>query len=146
MARWTAGAICAAAVLSLTLASAQTAPPRARGSEGRAADQSPKASDAAKARAETMITGCVVRDAASGGRATIASNGMSYVLAGPRQSNLDRYLGRRVEVTGTLESKSASARATAGSAVPLATDKGTTADLSRRLQVKTIRIVSPNCL
>ena len=31
-------------------------------------------------------------------------------------------------------------------AIPLATDKGTTADLTGRIQVKTIRIVSPSCL
>jgi len=31
-------------------------------------------------------------------------------------------------------------------AVPLATDKGTTADLTARIQVKTIRMVSPSCL
>ena len=31
-------------------------------------------------------------------------------------------------------------------AVPLATDKGTTADLTGRVQVKTLKIVSPNCL
>ncbi|PYR81362.1 MAG: hypothetical protein DMF87_05610 [Acidobacteria bacterium] len=30
--------------------------------------------------------------------------------------------------------------------VPLKTDKGTTADLTRSLEVKTIKIVSPNCL
>jgi len=31
-------------------------------------------------------------------------------------------------------------------AIPLATEKGTTADLTARVQVKTIRLVSPNCL
>jgi hypothetical protein len=31
-------------------------------------------------------------------------------------------------------------------AIPLATDRGTTADLTARLQVKTIKMVAPNCL
>jgi len=30
--------------------------------------------------------------------------------------------------------------------VPLATDKGTTADLTSIMQVKTIRLVAPSCL
>ena len=36
--------------------------------------------------------------------------------------------------------------ATQRDAVPLATDKGTTADLTGMMQVKTIRIVAPSCL
>jgi len=36
--------------------------------------------------------------------------------------------------------------ATLPDAIPLATDKGTTADLTGRMQVKTIRIVAPSCL
>ena len=117
------------------------------------------------------VSGCVVRDAANGGQATIAANGISYKLTGRRDTELDHYLGKRVEVIGTLDSGSTAARATNGTVVPkdqtaiagqsdvpitdaprdnttipLKTDKGTTADQTARLQVKTIRIVSPNCL
>ena len=166
------GATCAAAVLSLTLAAAQTTAP-----------QSPQAR---KSPQTATISGCVVRDAANGGQATIASNGISYKLTGKRDSEFEHYLGKRVEVTGTLASGSTGARATSGKtsetgapkdltatagqsdvpvtdaprdnttpgeqdatqrdAVPLATDKGTTADLTRIMQVKTIRLVAPSCL
>jgi hypothetical protein len=128
-------------------------------------------SDAAKAPQTKTITGCVVRDAANGGHATIADKGTSYALVGKRDTEFDRYLGKRVEVTGTLISGSRGARATNGTttsknqtatggqsdipsteaprdntAVPLKTDKGTTDDLTSRLQVKTIRMVSSSCL
>lgn len=174
MARWIAGAACAAAVLSLTLASAQSG-------RGRKPDQPSTASQAAKARQAT-ITGCVVRDAANGGQATIESNGIAYRLMGRRDAELEKYLGKRVEVTGTIDSGSTGARATGGKteagesgapkdqtatggqsdvtatgtprdntvppadAVPLATARGTTADLTGRMQIKTLRIVSPSCL
>jgi hypothetical protein len=163
MAKSKLGATCAAAVLSLTLASAQATAPRT-----------------------ATISGCVVRDAANGGQATIASHGISYKLTGKRDREFERYLGKRVEVTGTLDSGSTGARATSGKtsetgapkdltatagqsdvpvtdtprdnttpgvqdatrpdAVPLATDKGTTADLTGIMQVKTIRMVAPSCL
>ena len=178
MAKSKLGATCAAAVLSLTLASAQTTAP-----------QSPQAASAQTNRGHPQtatISGCVVRDAANGGQATIASNGISYKLTGKRDSEFDRYLGKRVEVTGTLDTGSTGARATSGKtsearppkdqtatagqsdvpatdtprdnttpgvqdgtrrdALPLATDKGTTADLTGRMQVKTIRMVAPSCL
>lgn len=118
------------------------------------------------------INGCVVRDAANGGQPTIEANGVSYQLNGKRSGEFDRYLGKRVEATGALDSHGTGARATGGAAsppkdqtatagqndvpltdaprdntaVPLATDKGTTADLTARIQVKNIRIVSPSCL
>jgi hypothetical protein len=160
------GAMCSAAVLSLTLASAQTTSP-----------------PAAKSPQTATISGCVVRDAANGGQATIASHGISYKLTGKRGGEFDSYLGKRVEVTGTLASGSTGARATSGKtsetgapkdqtatagqsdstatrdntapgvqdvtlpdAIPLATDKGTTADLTGRIQVKTIRMIAPSCL
>jgi len=157
------GATCMAALLSATLASAQTTP-------GRAPDQPLPNSDAAKSPQTTTISGCVVRDAANNGQPTISVNGMSYQLNGKRNGEFDRYLGKRVEVTGVRDS--GATRATAGTAVPpkdqtatagqsdvpstsaprdntavpLATDKGTTADLTARIQVKTIRMVSPSCL
>jgi hypothetical protein len=178
MAKSKLGATCAAVVLSLTLASAQTTPPQ---------------SSQAKSPQAATISGCVVRDAANGGSATIASNGISYKLMGKRDREFERYLGKRVEATGTLDSGSTGARATSGKtsatsdktsetgapkgltatagqsdvpvtgaardnttpgvqdarlpdAIPLATDTGTTADLTGRIQVKTIRIVSPSCL
>jgi hypothetical protein len=186
------GATYAAAVLSLTLASAQTTAPQspqtasAQSNRGRTPDQSLLNSDAAKSPQTATISGCVVRDAANGGQATIASNGISYKLTGKRDSEFERYLGKRVEVTGTLASGSNGARATSGKtsetgapkdqtatagqsdvpvtgtprdnttpgvqdgtrrdAVPLATDKGTTADLTGIMQVKTIRMVAPSCL
>jgi hypothetical protein len=173
MARAKLGAICAVAALSSTLASAQTTSPA-----------SPQA--AARGAQSATINGCVVRDAANGGKATIASNGISYKLTGKRDKEFERYLGKRVEVTGMLDSGSSAPRATSGKtsetgapkdqtatagqsdvpvtdtprdnttpgaqdatlpdAVPLATDKGTTADLTARVQVKTIRIVAPSCL
>jgi len=183
MAKSKLGATFAAAVLSLTLASAQTT---ARQSPQAASGQSKPKSDAAKSPQPATISGCVVRDAANGGQATIASNGISYKLTGKRDSEFDRYLGKRVEVTGTLDTGSTGARATSGKtsearppkdqtatagqsdvpatdtprdnttpgvqdgtrrdALPLATDKGTTADLTGIMQVKTIRIVAPSCL
>lgn len=172
---------CAAAMLSVVLASAQTAPGR-----GRTPDRPLPNSDAAKSAQAATISGCVVRDAANDGQPTISSNGISYKLAGKRDTEMEKYLGKRVEVTGTLDSGSTGARATSGrpgetgapkdqtatagqsdvpsndvprdnttpgvqdgtrpEAVPLKTDKGTTADLTRRIDVKTIRIVSSNCL
>jgi hypothetical protein len=151
MAKSKLGATCAAAVLSLTLASAQTT-----------ARQSPQGASARTNRGHPQtatISGCVVRDAINGGQATIASNGISYKLTGRRDTEFERYLGKRVEVTGTLDSSSTGARATSGKTsetgvqdatqpdtVPLATDKGTTADLTSVMQVKTIRMVAPSCL
>lgn len=164
MARAKLGTICAAVLLSVTFVSAQA-------NRGRTPDQPLPNSDAAKRAQTSTISGCVVRDAANGGQATITANGIAYKLTGRRDTELDRYLGKRVEVTGTLDSGSTSARATSGQPVPkdqtatagqsdvpvtdaprdnttlpLKTDKGTTADLTGRMQVKTIRIVSPNCL
>jgi hypothetical protein len=164
MARAKLSATCAAVLLSMTFVSAQT-------THGRTPDRPLPNSDAAKAPQATTITGCVVRDAANGGQATVAVNGMSYELVGKRATEFDRYLGKRVEVTGTLDSGSTGARATSGAdapkdqtatagqsdvpatktprdntVVPLKTDKRTTDDLTSRLQVKAIRIVSPSCL
>jgi hypothetical protein len=179
------GATLAAVLLSTTVAAAQT-------SRGRTPDKPLPNSDAAKAPQTTTISGCVVRDAANGGQPTISANGISYRLAGRSDRELQRYLGKRIEVTGTLDSGSTGARATTGKtselgkgetgapkdqtatagqsdvpvtkaprdntapgvqdgavvpeAIPLATEKGTTADLTARVQVKTLRIVSPNCL
>lgn len=158
-------ATCAAVTLSLTVASAQTTRTSAQA---------------------TTLSGCVVREAANGGQATIASKGISYKLTGRTDKEFERYLGKRVEVTGTLDTGSTAARATTGKtgdarapkgqtalagqsdvpvtsaprdnttpgvqdatrpdAIPLATDKGTTADFTGRMQVKTIRILSPSCL
>jgi len=95
-------------------------------------------------------------------------------LTGKRDAELEQYLGKRVEVTGTLDSGSTGAPkdqtaiggqsdvpvtgaprdntkpgvqdGTRPDAVPLKTDKGTTADLTRRLEIRSIRIVSTNCL
>lgn len=163
MARAKLGATCAAVLLSMTFVSAQT--------RGRTPDRPLPNSDAATSPQTTTISGCVVRDAANGGRATISVKGMSYALIGKRDAEFDRYLGKRVEVTGTLDSGSTGARATNGTTVPkdqtatagqadvpvteaprdnttlpLKTDKGTTDDLTSRLQVKTVRIVSASCL
>ena len=195
MAKVKLGATCAAAVLSLTLASAQATAPQppqnshSQTNRGRTTDRSLPNSDAAKSPQTATLSGCVVRDAANGGQATIASNGISYKLTGRTDKEFERYLGKRVEVTGPLTSGSTGARATSGKttdtetgapkeqtatagqsdvpvtgaardnttpgvqdapavreAIPLATDKGTTADLTGRIQVKTIRIVSPSCL
>ncbi len=192
MTKSTLGAMCAAAVLSLTLASAQTASPQSpqtiagQTNRGRTPDRPLPNSDAAKSPQTATISGCVVRDAANGGQATIASHGISYKLTGRRGGEFDSYLGKRVEVTGTLASGSTGARATSGKtsetgapkdqtatagqsdvpvtgaardnttpgvqdvtlpdAIPLATDKGTTADLTGQIQVKTIRMIAPSCL
>ena len=187
MGKWISGVTCAAAVLSVTLAAAQTAAPqttsqRSQTDTGRTPDKPSATSEAAKARQQATISGCVVRDAANGGDASIASNGISYKLTGKDEKELEQYLGKRVEVTGLLETGSTGARATSGKAnvgassvppkdqtatggqsdvtatgtprdntvppdaIPLATDKGTTADLTGRVQVKTLKVVSPNCL
>jgi len=151
----------------------------AQSNRGRAPDKPLPNSDAAKSPQAATITGCVVRDAANGGRPTITSNGISYQLTGKGDKDLQRYLGKRLEVTGTLDSGSTGARATSGKpdettgapkdqtatagqsdvpttgagrdntapeAIPLATDKGTTADLTARIQVKTVKMIAPNCL
>ena len=186
MAKWISGATCAAAVLSVTLAAAQTTPPQAtsqrtQSDRGRVPDKPSTTSDAGRGKQEATIAGCLVRDAANGGEPSIASNGISYRLIAKNEQELERYLGKRVEVTGLLESGSTGARATSGKAdvgssvppkgqtatggqsdvpatgaprdntvpadgLPLATDKGTTADLTGRVQVKTLKLVSPNCL
>jgi hypothetical protein len=168
----------------MTLAAAQTTPQatpqRSQSNRGRAPDKPLATSEAGKAKQEATIAGCVVRDAANGGDASIASNGISYKLAGKDEKDLEQYLGKRVEVRGLLDSGSTGARATSGKtnessippkeqtatggqsdvtatgtardntippdAVPLKTNKGTTTDLTGRIQVKTLKIVSPNCL
>ena len=165
MTRTMLGATGAAVLLSAALVGAQT--PQG----GREPDNPLPNRDAAKSAQTTTITGCVVRDAANGGRATISSKGTSYELTGKRDAELSPYLGKRVEVRGTLDSGSSDARATSGTSappdqtatagqkdvpstdaprdnttVPLKTDKGTTADNTSRLHVTTIRIVAPNCL
>lgn len=118
----------------------------------------------------TTISGCVVRDAGNGGHATITTNGISYRLAGKRDKELAPYLGKRVEVTGTIDAEAIGTSGATGAAppkdqtatggqadvpatdtprdntIPLATAQGTTADLTATVQVKSIRIVSPNCL
>jgi hypothetical protein len=167
------GATCAAVVLSCAFVSAQTS------NQGRIPDKPLPNSAAAKSAQTATITGCVVRDAANGGQPTIASNGISYQLTGRSDKDLQRYLGKRLEVTGMLDSGSRGARATSGKtdettgapkdqtatagqsdipaagakrdntapdAIPLATDKGTTADLTGRIQVKTVKVIAPNCL
>src|ERR1700752_3002108 len=171
------GATLAAVLLSTAMAAAQT-------TRGRTPDKPLPNSDAAKAPQTTTISGCVVRDAANGGQPTISANGISDKLAGRSDRELQSELGKRVEVTGTLDSGSTGARATTGKtselgkgetgapkdqtatagqsdvpatgaprdntapaaqdavipeAVPLATEKGTTADLTGRVVVKTIR-------
>ena len=152
------GATCAAVVLSCAFVSAQTS----NGDQGRTPDKPLPNSDAAKSPQTATITGCVVREAANGGQPTITSNGIAYQLTGKSDKDLQRYLGKRLEVTGTLDSGSTGARATRGKTdetagaqrdntapeeVPLATDKGrTTADLTARIQVKTVKMIAPNCL
>jgi hypothetical protein len=157
------GATFATVVLSCVFVSGQT-------NGGRTPDKPLPNGDTAKSAQTTTISGCVVRDAANGGQPTIAANGLSYRLMGKNDKDLQRYLGKRIEVTGTLGSGSTGARATSGKtdeitgaprdntnpgaqgaptardAVPLATDKGTTADLTARIQVKSIRMIAPNCL
>jgi hypothetical protein len=164
------GATCAAVVLSCAFVSAQTS------TQGRTPDKPLPNSAAAKT---ATVSGCVVRDAANGGQPTISSNGISYQLTGKSDKDLQRYLGKRLEVTGTVESGSTGARATSGKTdettgapkdqtatagqsdvpvtgakrdntapetIPLATDKGTTADLTARIAVKTVKMIAPNCL
>ena len=185
---------CAAMMLSGVFLSAQTTSSTsphiaaAQTDRGRTPDKPLPNSDAAKSPQAGTISGCVVRDAANGGQATISSNGISYKLTGRSDKDLERYLGKRVEVTGAIDSGSTGARATSGKvdettgapkdqtatggqsdvpatgaardnttpgtkdaagaaeAIPLATDKGTTADLTARIQVKTMKLIAPNCL
>jgi hypothetical protein len=167
------GATCAAVVLSCALVSTQTS------NQGRTPDKPLPNSSAAKSPQTATISGCVVRDAANSGQPTITSNGIAYQLTGKSDKDLQRYLGKRLEVTGTLDSGSTGARATSGKtdeatgapkdqtatagqsdvpatdtprdntapeSIPLVTDKGTTADLTARIEVKTIKMIAPNCL
>ena len=181
------GVTCAAVALSCVIVSAQqtTSPAApqaaaAQSNRGRTPDKPLPNSNAAKSPQTATISGCVVRDAANGGQPTISSNGIAYKLMGKSDKDLQRYLGKRLEVTGTLDSGSKGARATSGKtdettgapkdqtatggqsdvpatgaardntapgeAIPLATDKGTTADLTGGIQVKTIKMIAPNCL
>ena len=179
------GATCAAVVLSCAFVSTQTIAPvsaqttATQSNRGRAPDKPLPNSDAAKASQAATISGCVVRDAANGGQPTITSNGIAYQLTGKGDKDLQRYLGKRLEVTGIIDSGSTGAQATSGktdettgapkdqtatagqsdvpaagakrdntapAAIPLATDKGTTADLTARIQVKTMKMIAPNCL
>jgi len=161
------GATCAAVVLSCAFVSAQTTSSAsaqvtaAQSNKGRAPDKPLPNSDAAKSPQAATISGCVVRDAANGGRPTITSHGIAYQLTGKSDRDFQRYLGKRLEVTGILDSGSTGARATSGKtdettgapkdqtapeAVPLATHKGTTADFTARIQVKTVKMIAPNCL
>ena len=179
------GATCAAVVLSCAFVSAQTISsasaqvPAAQGNRGGAPDKPLPNSDAARSPHAATISGCVVRDAGNGGRPTITSNGIAYQLTGKGDKDFQRYLGKRLEVTGILDSGSRGARATSGKtdettgapkdqtaiagqsdvpvtgahrdntapeAIPLATDKGTTADFTARIQVKTVKMIAPNCL
>jgi hypothetical protein len=175
------GGTCAAVVLSCVFVSAQTVLPvsqtaAGQSHQGRAPDKPLPNSDAAKSPQSATISGCVVRDAGNGGQPTITSNGIAYQLTGKSDKDLQRYLGKRLEVTGTLDT---GARATSGKtdettgapkdqtatagqsdvpaagaerdntapeSIPLATDKGTTADLTARIQVKTVKMIAPNCL
>ena len=199
MARWISRAACAAVALSLTLAATESS--SAGQNNQRPAPDKPTAG-ATTAPRNATLSGCVVRDAANGGLPTIASNGISYKLTGKPAAEFAQYLGKRVDVTGTLTAGSTGApRATIGTskaadassvpkgltatagqsdvtatgvsrdntvpadpsstaitpggtprqtaptdAVPLATDRGTTADLTGQMQVKTVRVISPNCL
>ena len=135
MAKSRLGATCAAVLLALTFVSAQTG--------------------AVKAPRTATLSGCVVRDAANGGKATIESNGISYMLTARNGQHFEQYLGKKVEVTGALMTGETERRATSGKTdelgapkdqVPLATDKGTTADLTGRIDVKTIKTVAGSCL
>jgi len=178
------GGTSAAVVLSCVFLSAQTissTSPQvaaAQSNQGWTPDTPLPNAEAAKSSQTATISGCVVRDAGSGGHPTISSNGIAYRLMGRSDKDLQRYLGKRLEVTGTLDSGSG-ARATSGrtdeitgapkgqtatggqsdvtatgaardntvpDAIPLATDKGTTADFTARLRVKTMKMVAPNCL
>ena len=161
------GATCAAVVLSCAFVSAQTASSSsaqvtaAQSNQGRAPDTPLPNSDAVKSPRAATISGCVVRDAANGGRPTITSHGIAYQLTGKSDRDFQRYLGKRLEVTGILDSGLTGARATSGKtdetigaqrdnaapeAVPLVTHKGTTADFTARIQVKTVKMIAPNCL
>jgi len=179
------GATCAAVVLSCAFVSAQTISPvslqtaAAQDNRGRAPDKPLPNSDAAKSPQSATISGCVVRDAANSGQPTIKSNGVAYQLAGKSDKDLQRFLGKRLEVTGIVDSGSTGARATSGKndettgapkdqtatagqsdvpatgaerdntapeAIPLSTRTGTTADLTARIQVKTVKMIAPNCL
>ena len=114
------GTTCAAMMLSGVFLSAQTissTPPQvaaAQADRGRTPDKPLPNSDAAKSPQAGTISGCVVRDAANSGQATISSNGISYKLMGRSDKDLERYLGKRVEVTGAIDSGSTGARATSG--------------------------------
>ena len=81
MTRAKLGATCAAVLLSVTFISAQT-------TRGRAPDRPLPNSETAKSAQTATISGCVVRDAANGGKATIAANGLSYKLTGRRDTEL----------------------------------------------------------
>jgi hypothetical protein len=158
MAKSRLSATCAAVLLSLTFVSAQTASLDAQRN---------------KTNQVATLNGCVVRDAANGGKATIKSNGISYKLTAKNDQDFEQYLGKKVEVTGALMTGQA-ARATSGHAeqlgppkdqtavggqsdipkagavrdntLPFATDRGTTDDLTGRIDVKSIKTVSGSCL
>src|SRR3954468_4237064 len=111
------GATCAAVLLSATFVSAQTTAQRNRRHHDSRPDPTPSATvDAAKAPQVATLSGCVVRDAANGGNATIKSNGISYKLTARNDQDFAQYLGKKVEVTGALTTGLAEPRATSGKA------------------------------
>src|SRR3954468_4085639 len=122
------GATCAAVLLSATFVSAQTTAQRNRRHHDPRPDPTPSATlDAAKAPQVATLSGCVVRDAANGGKATIKSNGISYKLTAKNDQDFSQYLGKKVEVTGALMTGEAQRRATSGRSDELSPPKDQTA-------------------
>jgi len=125
------GATCAAVLLSLTFVSAQTASLSAQRSDtnrGSRTDPTPSATrEATRARQVATFTGCVVRDAANGGKATVKSNGISYKLTAKNDQDFEQYLGKKVEVTGALITGHTERRATSGKTDQLGIPKDQTA-------------------
>src|SRR4029079_5391579 len=112
MSKWKFGARCAAVVLSCAFVSTQTYSPvsapaaAAQSNRGRAPDKALPNRHAAKSPQAATITGCVVGDAANGGRPSITSNGIAYQLTGKSDNDLQRYLGKRLGGTGSDHSTS----------------------------------------
>lgn len=119
------GATCAAVLLSLTFVSAQTASLSAqRNNTNRGSRTDPTSS---ATRQIATLTGCVVRDAANGGKATVKSNGISYKLTAKNDQDFEQYLGKKVEVTGALITGHTEQRATSGKTDQLRIPKDQTA-------------------
>ena len=127
MTKWKMGTSCAATLCAATLVCAQT--PAGQSPDNHSSVRPPVATTKTP---ETKIAGCVVRDAANAGVASISFNGVSYRLGGRPDKDFDRYLGKRIEATGTMQSGTPAQAASGKTGVAQEPPKGQTATAGQK--------------